>query len=270
MYRALIVSLLAVLLFVGGAQAKPSNLPLHRGSHGFRVSNAQWLLGGHKPSKFRSRRFRIYKGKPSGYFGKNTAKAVVRMKYRLGYQRKFLKPVFGRTLRSFLLGKRKRPILYLRRSARRARYQRLNSRGWSTKLIQVARREYAKHPRETSYNYGPRVAVYQSSTGAYHAAWCVSFQQWVRLAAGFHTIANRSAGVGYVTEYAHRRGWLRSKPSPGYLAAYGSQHITLVVSVRPTGFYSIGGNESDTVRYRFHARGERPSPVFIRADNKAR
>jgi hypothetical protein len=109
--------------------------------------------------------------------------------------------------------------------------------------------------REVPYgsNRGPRVRQYQSSTGAYGAAWCVSFLQWGFQQVGVPRIANRSAGVFYCVDWARRNGLLRYSPKPGYLAAYmwSAGHIGIVEDVSPGGFMAIEGNASNMVRRKW-------------------
>lgn len=100
------------------ATAEPA-YPLARGEHGQRVKDAQWLLGGHKPSRFPS--VDAFRWKPNGLFGTRTAAAVKRAKYELGYPDHGITAVFGTHLREILLGKRVRPPLYIVRAASRSK-----------------------------------------------------------------------------------------------------------------------------------------------------
>jgi hypothetical protein len=118
-------------------------------------------------------------------------------------------------------------------------------------LISVYRGELGVREVPYGSNRGPRVRQYQSSTGAYNAAWCVSFLQWGFQKAGVPRIANRSAGVFYCVDWARKNGLLRYSPKPGYLAAYmwSAGHIGIVEELLPGGgFVAIEGNASNMVR----------------------
>jgi hypothetical protein len=118
-------------------------------------------------------------------------------------------------------------------------------------LISVYRGELGVREVPYGSNRGPRVRQYQSSTGAYNAAWCVSFLQWGFKKAGVSRIANRSAGVFYCVDWARKNGLLRYSPKPGYLAAYmwSAGHIGIVEELLPGGgFVAIEGNASNMVR----------------------
>lgn len=71
--------------------------PLKLGSHGVHVRDAQWALAHNRFG------FSCFKGKPNGLFGKPTRHAVVLCKWRMGYPRKHLWPVYGKVMRAFLL-----------------------------------------------------------------------------------------------------------------------------------------------------------------------
>jgi hypothetical protein len=120
--------------------------------------------------------------------------------------------------------------------------------------------------REVPYgsNRGPRVRQYQSSTGAYNAAWCVSFLQWGLQKNGVARIANRSAGVFYCVDWARKNGLLRYSPKPGYLACYmwSQGHIGIVEDVSVGGgFMAIEGNASNSVRRNWR---DGKNTVFIK------
>jgi len=248
---------------------------LHQGSRGERVRGLQWLLGGHRPSKFR---IATFPHKPNGLFGKRTASAVVEMKRRLGWPADELKPVAGDDVVDILTGKRARPIGYLRRAtARLAADKQIRADRASTacakRLIALERGELGVHEQPWGSNDGARVRVYQAVTGAFHAPWCASFQMWAlklaRLAfpktAWSGAIADNSAGVFYIVGWARSHGWLRALPKPGYLVAFVDRlgHVGLVERVSKSGITSLEGNASDAVRERFHPFGRRPM-VFVR------
>jgi hypothetical protein len=118
------------------------------------------------------------------------------------------------------------------------------------KLLAVYRAELGVREVPFGSNRGPRVRQYQSSTGAYGAAWCVSFLQWGFQQVGVPRIANRSAGVFYCVDWARKNGLLRYSPKPGYLAAYmwSAGHMGIVEEVAAGGFMAIEGNASNMVR----------------------
>ena len=99
-------------------------------------------------------------------------------------------------------------------------------------------------------NKGPRVHFYQSSTGAYNAAWCVSFLQKGLQENQVSRIADRSAGVFYVAGWARKHGLTRSQPKPGYFVCFmrAAGHIGVVRAVTPTTFSTIEGNTTNKVR----------------------
>lgn len=98
--------LLAVLASAPGAPgaARNDRFPLRVGSHGPRVKDAQWLLAGHNVY-----RFSPYHAKPSGYYGKRTATATKKIKFRLGYRQASIGGEFGRLVRGYLTGTVKLP-----------------------------------------------------------------------------------------------------------------------------------------------------------------
>jgi hypothetical protein len=132
-------------------------------------------------------------------------------------------------------------------------------------LLAVHRAELGVREVPLGSNRGPRVRQYQSSTGAYNAAWCVSFLQWGLMKVGVPRIANRSAGVFYCVDWARRNGYLRYSPKPGYLAAYmwSAGHIGIVeeLSAGGDGFVAIEGNASNMVRRKWR---DGRNTVYIR------
>lgn len=284
MRKLLCVIAFACLVFPVAATAydHPANPILHYGNKGQRVKDLQWLLSGGKPSAYRiSTLPRKYVG---GTYGRRTVNAVREMKYRLGFGK-----VDGRAGPDFiqiLLGKRKRPLSYIKRATDRLAAQKkivaeTASSRCAKALIAKERSQLGVHERPWGSNRGPRISYpvngvlsYQGATGAYGEAWCASFQAWAyRLThVGFPSAwdsyigSNRydSAGVFAIVRNASRRGWIRAIPKPGYLVAFVDRlgHIGLVEKVTKTGFYSIEGNASDQVLRRFHPFGSRPT-VFI-------
>jgi hypothetical protein len=131
-------------------------------------------------------------------------------------------------------------------------------------LLSTYRAELGVREVPLGSNRGPRVRQYQASTGAYGAAWCVSFLQWGLQKNGVPRIANRSAGVFYCVDWARKNGYLRYSPKPGYLAAYmwSAGHIGIVEDVSVGGgFRAIEGNASNSVRYKWR---DGRNTVYIR------
>ena len=265
--------------------AAASHFPKHPPKPGYTVTigersrtacDAIWLLKGKRPSIYRSKRFSVYTRplvedrRGRCLFTKPAGLATKRVKFRLGYPAGYIRPTFGRKLRSYLVGDKRRPIACRRGKAdpckelatRRAALEIKRARqlcAGEGRLLRTARREIGVHESPWGLNCGRRVRYYQSSTGAYCAAWCVSFGQKMLQASGFSTIANRSAGVFYVVSYANRAGWLNSMPKPGRFVAFmeGSGHFGIVESVTPRGFSTIEGNANNSVMRRFYRHGSR-------------
>lgn len=255
--------LLAPLAATSAPQTAPTpGYPLTRGETGQSVKALQWILGGHKPSAYRG--ISTFKYKPNGLYGQRTETAVRRMKYRLGYPARMVQGKSASVLFvAILKGERKRPLAWIARAARRVKEGVPGAGKCAQKVLTVARREIGVREYPWGSNWGGRVALFQTSTGAYHAPWCVSYVQWVLKTAGYGTIANRSAGVFYVVGYARQRGWVRARATPGALVAFMDRlgHIGLVERVTGTGFVSIEGNASNSVLRRFH--DYRRNLVFI-------
>jgi len=262
--QLLLIATVVFLLFPATGSAAPAHKPyrlLKVGSRGRAVKDAQWLLGGHKPSVYP---FAPYRGRPTGEFGARTARAVLAIKWRLGYPLPAAKrPVFGRDLYLFLTGKKARPLAWLGRAAQRIHHLQPRSPAHAAscdrRVVAVARRELALHVHEVpdGSNDSPRIRLYQAVTGAFRLPWCASFIQYVYRTAGIGTIANASAGVFYIVDWAHARGWLRARPSIGAAVAYLSAlgHIGIVERVTSTGFYTIEGNNGNAVREDWHPLG---------------
>jgi hypothetical protein len=265
------IAVLSAVLFLcssAALAAPPNTQPLHAGQHGRRVADLQWLLGGHKPSAYR---LATFKWKPNGSYGARTKSAVLKMKWRLGFPKRALTPSAGGDFLRILKGNVARPRLYLVRAAARAPKPAVATVApWARKLISIERHELGVHEIPDGSNAGGRVLQYEIATGALRAPWCVSFQQWARLRADFHTIAGGSASVFYTVDWARARGLARATPEPGRLVAFLDRlgHMGLVARVVRGGFYSIEGNASNSVLERYHPTGERPM-LFIAAAGTA-
>jgi CHAP domain len=260
--RLSILAALAALVIVAAASAAPQRT-LHPGDHGKRVCALQWLLSGHDPSLYRS--IKTYHGPISRtgcVFSHATAVAVWNMKWRLGYPVELLHDGRGYTagwlLFDELLGKQRRPIAWIATAAKRQ--ARINHAVYSItacqqRVVGYAESQVGFHEIPWGSNWGPQVAMYQSVTGAFHAAWCVSFAQWVLWRAHVGPIANRSAGVFYVRGWAYAHGLLRARPEPGtvVLFLFSAGHAGIVTHVTQTGFDTVEGNYADQVARVHHS-----------------
>ena len=265
--RSLVILLVlaGALVAAGDAHAGTRSFQgtLRLGSHGKPTRNLQWLLTGAPPSRY-STIHPLRGRKPNGLYGKRTASAVAAAKWRLGYPAGQVNRAAGRVLVDVLLGRRKRPIGWIQTAAKRqARFAREEKAAklsaCQRRVVETAESQVGVREQPDGSNWGPQVANYQAVTGAYHAAWCASFAQWVLVHAGYGTVADRSAGVFYIAGWAHQRGLLRAQPRPGVLVLFlNSQgHMGIVERVvtqgrRQTGFVSIEGNSSNQVARRFH------------------
>jgi hypothetical protein len=267
----------AIAFFSPAASARAAPPLLKQGATGQRVAGLQWLLSGGRPSAYGGVRT-LSRADVDGHFGQRTADAVVEMKRRLGWPDAALKPVAGRDLFEILTGKRARPLGWINRATKRlAAEKEITADRASTdcarQLIATEQAEIGVHEIPDGSNDSPRIRVYQSVTGAFRAPWCASFQMWALRVArlGFPktawagAIADDSAGVFYIVQWARAHGWLRATPKPGYLVAFVDHlgHIGLVERVFYSGFNSLEGNASNQVLRRFHPFGGRPT-VFIR------
>lgn len=101
-------------------------------------------------------------------------------------------------------------------------------------------------------NSGYWVRRFQSATGAFRAPWCVSFLQYVSKQVLGYTIADDTAGVFYLVNWARKHGFLRAVPSPGdYIAfLWGAGHIGIVSKVTSEYIETIEGNAANQVLVR--------------------
>lgn len=260
---------LAVADTASGA-ARHDAYPLRVGSAGPRVCAGQWLLMGRRPGVYRSKRFQALKpGKPSCYFGRRTAAAVIQVKRELGYPKQYVRPVFGRTLHRYLTGEKARPLGYIARAARRhadeVRKQNAARLTYAARVIKLAQGELGCREFPDGSNYSRCIHKFQSITGAFRAPWCASFTQWLYWDSGFGTFADRSAGVFYIVGYGRSRGWLRTFPKPGWLVAFMDRrgHIGIVERVVKGGLWSIEGNASNRVLRRYHPLSNHRPKIYI-------
>ncbi len=290
MTRRLLLFTVVVLSLVSVAPAQAHRYPaskpcagraLHVGHPGpLRcLRAAQWLLRARDPAVRKGSYWRVYRGPLAYSYGRKTAASVRRVKFRLGFPTKYVSGHFGPVLRAYLLGKRKVPLSYsIRATKRRAVFDRPKCTG-TGRMLSIARSYVGVREQPLGSNDGPTVRIFQASTGAYRAPWCVSYLQHViRKARAFGSIApgvgrliaDGSAGVFYVVGWARNRGWLRSSPLPGDLVAFMDRlgHIGIIESTGRGGFTSIEGNASDSVLRRYHTF--RRNLVFIRLPNSAK
>jgi hypothetical protein len=255
----------------------PVNTMLHPGSHGQRVKDLQWLLGGHDPNTFSSIK-PTFHWKPNGSFGARTALAVKQYKWKLGYPGNLVRPIAGPYFFELLTGKANRPIRWVALAAHRLS---VVAQG-PTKIAQRIRTLELSQlgVAEVGSNRGPRISYasggfgpYQGATGAFGLAWCVSFQQWSFIGGGYGTFAYGTASVYYAVDWAQPRGLLRAQPKVGAIVAFidydraghripGTGHMGYVVKTTASGFVYIAGNDGNAVREHFLPNGTR-SHVFI-------
>lgn len=284
-----ILAALSVVSPIGSAtqSARPLFSPgLRVGSSGKQVRAAQFILSGDDRHVNRyARTIHPFRGrKVTGQFGKHTAEAVLKTRWLLGEPIGYRKAcrcrpgkraVFDRDLYLILSGRKARPLGWFGTASKRmALADRTKpSRASSTctrRIVGTAESQVGVHEIPWGSNDGPTVRIYQSATGAYRAAWCASFVQWDLRVAGVGTIADRSAGVYYIVDWARRNTWLRSTPAAGALVAYVSYtgrirvvsgHIGIVERVTRDGFWTIEGNSSNAVTRHFRRFGD--ATVFI-------
>jgi CHAP domain len=257
------------------APAAASSRPkvLHVGSYGRRVKDLKWLLSGHRPSVYR-RTVHPYRGRITRRFDKRTAFAVAAAKWRLGYPKRSVNGRAGPQLFRFLLGRKARPLGWIARASARARRSahavEVGKGRCARRIIRTAAHELGVREYPYGSNFGWRVARYEAVTRAWHAAWCVSFAQWVYLHAGVGTFANRTAGVSYALYWFRAHAWLRARPKAGAIVmyVYHASHMGIVTQVTRSGFYSIEGNHNNGVNTAWHPVGYRGSvfayPACIR------
>jgi uncharacterized protein (TIGR02594 family) len=126
-------------------------------------------------------------------------------------------------------------------------------------IVAAAVHELGTRESPNGSNDGPRVHQYQSATGAYRAAWCASFVQFVLREVGIGPIANDTAGAYYMGDYARSHGWTRPTPAPGCVVVYhiGQGHVGIVEKPSAPGtFFAIEGNENNGVNRVLRRMGE--------------
>jgi hypothetical protein len=169
---------------------------LHPGSRGPRVVALQWMLAGHCPNRYAPRcggkvkpTLRRY---TKGVDGARTSSGAVALKYRLGYpkagecgaSRSYLSSSVGPYFFALLKGQKQRPTCWVVLAAKRVKLPApgISASASKVKAFEVAQLGVLEQPLGS--NRGPRISfdadgvrAYQAATGAFAAAWCVSFQQ---------------------------------------------------------------------------------------------
>lgn len=290
---ALVLMAAAALAFAGTATAaatpRHDHYPLHVGSAGPNCAYIKFLI---RDPRSKANVFTQVKGTylrkygMGGYCNTAFGTAVEAYKWRLGYPRKWVKPVVGRYFIDLIRGRKKRPPDWVRVAAQRlaaveaAQPTKVALR-WKATLVDWL--GLAEQP--SASNRGPCISygcswhgrswpAIQASTGAYGAAWCVSTQQQAAAQAGYGHFAQDTAGVYYAVDYANSRGWLSAKAKFGSLVAFitydryghripGTGHMGFVTKVTASGFSYIAGNDGNAVREHFIGYGSR-AYVFIR------
>jgi hypothetical protein len=269
---------LIVTLAPSGAHAavRHDAFPLHAGSHGQRVQDLQWLLGGHKPYVFNQVK-PTFKFKPNGAYGARTKSAVIAMKFRIGYPKigqcgsrtTLLRDTTTGYFFAILEGKVPRPRCWVALAAQRVKGA--VRVGASTTALAIQRLEVSQlgvHEVPDGSNRGPCISTtcrlgtlglfgpYQGSTGAYGAAWCASFGDWALQSVTGHGFGSaNNAYVPTIAEYAQQQNWLAAKPKVGSFVIFLSPdlllvnafHIGYVVRVTASGLQTVEGNYANGV-----------------------
>lgn len=259
------------------AARRHDQLPLHLGSAGSRVTALQWMLSGkhgHRPNVFTVAG--TFHGKPTGYFGRRTAAAVYAYKYRLGYPAKWNSkrhPIAGALFFKLLEGHRTRPATWVRNAAARVTAITPGATNLALAIKAYEISQLGVNEQPLGSNWGSQVAVYQADTGAYHAAWCVSFTQHSFRVGGYGHFADDTASVYYAVDWAAARNYLHATPKVGAIVAFidydryghripGTGHMGTVVKLTASGFSYIAGNDANGVNERYITFGARPY-VFV-------
>ena len=125
------------------------------------------------------------------------------------------------------------------------------------RALQFAQAEVGQTEQPPGSNDSPRIAQYRKATaGSGVGPWCAYFASWAARQAGT-PLGDAGQGFGAVSDvwaWAQRTGKAQpagSKPAPGDLIVWGSEHIGIVESVDPNGtIHTIEGNSSDAVSRR--------------------
>lgn len=134
------------------------------------------------------------------------------------------------------------------------------------KIVKEAHALLGVHEIPDGSNNGPAVHQIQTVTKAYGEPWCVSFVQYVVHFVTGSSIANDTASVYYLIDYAAKSGWVEERPVVAGPVCYriGQGHCGIVVQVLADGsFYAIEGNEANAVRL-MHRDPHMLSCVFLK------
>lgn len=292
--KRVFVAVLAAAVLCGPAEAaRHDRYPLHPGSSGKNVAALQWLLSGKRPNVYREIKGTFH-GKPNGYYGNGTLKALTQYRFRLGYPARGQCGAKANTWQSpevtgyfvnMLEGKARRPACWVALAASRlkaivAAQPTAKAVAWRKLLISwLGISEYPDGSNRGpcisySCSRGGHTFAIQASTGAYGAAWCVSTQQAAAAMVGYGHFAQDTAGVYYAADYYAARNLTYAKPKVGSLVAFitydsrgyrvpGTGHMGFVVAVQANSFTYIAGNDGNAVREHTIPDGSRPY-VFIR------
>lgn len=262
---SIFVALIAAADAHGAHAAGPrcgQSFPLHAGSCGPRVKGLQWVEGGHKPNVFNKVK-PAFKWQPNGSYGARTKAALHAYRWRLGAPVSQLDNPVTLHLVYLLEGKAHRPASWVARASSRVRAVEPGATNAALELKAWELTQVGVEEVPLGSNAGPTVLLYQSATGAYRAAWCVSFQQYASLHLGFGTFADATASVYYALDYFAARNLVFAKPKVGALVAFvtydsagrrvaGTGHMGYVVAVGGGGFTSTEGNQANGVHEVFH------------------
>ncbi len=144
------------------------------------------------------------------------------------------------------------------------------------RILEIARGEVGVR-EEGGSNRGPRVREYQdaSDLGGTGWPWCVAFVQWVMREAG-NQLEHRGASVQNLKSWAEDTDrWIpksdHASVQPGDMIIYSNRgkrpdHIALVERVEGGRVYTIGGNESNSVRESDRSVDSGKILGYVRAD----
>jgi hypothetical protein len=216
---------------------------------GQEVKDLQYLLNGHNVLKQD-----FLPGNADGEYGAITAGAVHSAKYWLGYPLSQCGGgTAGQILFNLLQGHTKLPLTY--RVRRATRVKSAAKQTLSERVLNIEHGEIGVKESPAGTNSGPRVRVYQATTGAFFAAWCASFQWWALITAKFKGRGpiNRAYCPSWVAAAYDNQGGLRVVSSrdarPGDYSLYDwdndrvADHIGLLTTRVTLGaFEAIEGN----------------------------
>ena len=134
-------------------------------------------------------------GKVDGVYGKNTASAVKRAKYHIGFPPKFINTAAGKTFQDVLSGKRRQPRRYKITAWRRKR-----AKAKAKKSIRLKAYAYAVKQLGVKESPAGSNKVRFSDWYKMRGPWCAMFVTWAFVAAGSKSFvrAQRYAYCPYV------------------------------------------------------------------------